>query len=295
MRVACIGEAMVELSFDAEGKAGVGFAGDTLNTAIYLKRAEPAFGVDYVTRVGADSFSARLLEFMESEGIGTGLIGRSETRNVGLYAIDVDGAGERSFTYWRGQSAAREMFEIGPPVLDDLMGFDLLLVSAITLAVLSDGARAALTAWLGDYRAAGGRVAFDSNYRPKLWASPAEAQNAIEALWRQTDLALPSVDDEMAIFGDASEEAVIERLTRWGVSDGALKCGASGPRSLGHAVHADYPPAQVVRDTTAAGDSFNGGYLAARLGGADQATALRAGHDLAAQVLGYPGAIIPRG
>ena len=47
-RVACIGEAMIELSVQGNS-ANIGVAGDTLNTAIYLKRSAPEIHVDYVT------------------------------------------------------------------------------------------------------------------------------------------------------------------------------------------------------------------------------------------------------
>jgi 2-dehydro-3-deoxygluconokinase len=52
------------------------------------------------------------------------------------------------------------------------------------------------------------------------------------------------------------------------------------------------PVAHVV-DTTAAGDAFNGGYLAARIAGLDIEHAVRAGHRLAGAVVQHRGAIIP--
>ena len=76
-------------------------------------------------------------------------------------------------------------------------------------------------------------------------------------------------------------------------SRGALKRGAQGPHSLGEQVTQSYPPASRVIDTTAAGDSFNGGYLAALQTGATQAEALMAGHRLASHVVGAKGAIVP--
>ena len=139
MKVACIGEAMVELSLSAEGTAAqVGFAGDTLNTAIYLKRAAPGLDVSYVTRVGRDAFSDRLREFIAAEAVGTKAIETSKTRNLGLYAISTDAAGERSFTYWRDRSAARELFQTGGAAdFSVLEHFDLLYLSAISLAILA--------------------------------------------------------------------------------------------------------------------------------------------------------------
>ena len=293
MKIACVGEAMVELSLGQDNQASLGFAGDTLNTAIYLKRAAPALDVSYVTRLGRDDFSTRLRNFVAAEEISVDRIETSETRQVGLYAISTDAAGERSFTYWRSQSAARQMFEGND--FSALDGFDVIYLSAITLAILPAGVRAGLAEWLEAFRARGGQVAFDSNYRPALWDGQEQAQNWIARFWGLSDLALPSVDDEMAIFGDADAAAVVGRLREFGVSDGALKQSPDGPLSLGEPVQARYAPANKVVDTTAAGDSFNAGYLAARLSGIGQAAALQAGHDLAAFVVGVKGAIAPKG
>jgi 2-dehydro-3-deoxygluconokinase len=294
--VACLGEAMVELSLSDEtpDQAGIGFAGDTLNTAIYLKRNAPGTDVAYVTKLGSDRLSDRMLAMMEGENLNTDLVLRSPTRMPGLYAIATDAAGERSFLYWRDTSAARALFQSPALALSDLASFDVLYFSAISLAILPEENRRDFLHSLAAYRAGGGLVAFDSNYRPRLWHGAETARRDVEAAWRATDIGLPSVDDEMALFGDPDADAVIDRLNRWGVTSGALKCGAKGPRSLDGAPAPDCPPAPRVIDSTAAGDSFNGGYLAARFSGQDQTTALAAGHALASQVVQHRGAILPR-
>lgn len=299
MKVACIGEAMVELSLDsgALGEARVGFAGDTLNTAIYLKRmAGSALQVSYVTRLGQDDFSRQMVAFMEAEGLGTETIARDPDRLPGLYAITTDATGERSFSYWREAAAARRLFQTGSGVdFTALLEFDVLFLSAITLAILPDNVRHALIAWLADYKTrTGGRVVFDSNYRARLWESPDTAREAIGAAWRVSDIALPSLDDEMAVFADADEAAVLARLRHCGITSGALKRGRAGPLSLADpGTEINFPPAAKVVDTTAAGDSFNGGYLAALLTGQSEAAALRAGHACACVVIGHHGAIVP--
>lgn len=294
--VACLGEVMVELTLDEQTpeSAGIGFAGDTFNTAVYLKRAAPALDVAYVTKLGQDSLSDRILGLMETEALDTSLVLKSPDRMPGLYAINTDQAGERSFLYWRDRSAARTLFE--PPALDlaDLARFDTLYFSAISLAVLPAPARDALFDWLPRFRAGGGRFAFDSNYRLRLWPDRQTAEATIERAWRLTDIALPSIDDEMALFGDVDAEAVIARLSAWGVTSGALKCGVDGPRALDGSSVDGFDPAPKVVDSTAAGDSFNAGYLAARLTGASEADALRQGHALARLVVQHRGAIVEK-
>lgn len=206
MKVLCVGEAMVELAVDAPGRQ-IGYAGDTLNTAIYLARGLGARGtVDYVTVLGRDPLSDRIADFAAAEGVGTGRIRRHPDRLPGLYAITLDAAGERSFTYWRDRSAARTLFEDGFAQLD---GADLIYLSGITLAILPPAVRLALL----DRLAAGpARVAFDSNYRPRLWEDAATARRVTEGAWRLAHIALPSADDEMALFGDASPMGVLARL-----------------------------------------------------------------------------------
>ncbi len=275
--------------------AAIGFAGDTLNTAIYLKRSAPETEVSYVTRLGADGLSDRMVSMIREEGIRTDLIGRDPDRLPGLYAISTDDAGERSFMYWRANSAARDLFSLGEPEIKHLSQFGVVYFSAISLAVLATSARERLLEWLPSYRESGGIVAFDSNYRPSLWRDQAEAQATVEAVWKNTDIALPSLDDEMALFGDQSEAEVLDRLWRFGVRSGALKRGHMGPLPLDRSpVIEEFGSVAEVVDSTAAGDSFNGGYLAARLRGRPEGACLLEGHALASRVIGVRGAILPR-
>ena len=302
LTIACVGEAMAELmlgSSDDEPPA-LGFAGDTMNTAIYLKRSlTDTYEVSYVSVVGKDTLSDRLVRRLQSESLNTDRIERSDDRLLGLYAITTDELGERTFSYWRSESAARTLFQDGDSInFNALAGFDVIYFSAISLAILPNHVRKAWIAELDSLRQNHNvTVAFDSNYRPALWESVTVAQEVISSAWRITDIALPSVDDEQALFNDADEASVLARLRGYGVSAGALKRGAIGPLSLSlseSAVVVDYTQASSVVDTTAAGDSFNAGYLSAVLSGQDEVSALKAGHDCALRVIAHRGAIIPK-
>jgi 2-dehydro-3-deoxygluconokinase len=296
-RIACIGECMIELGqLDlTAGSARVGFAGDTLNTAVYLSRL--GCGVSYVTNLGLDAFSTGMLAMFAAEGIDTSLIGQDPARLPGIYAIETDATGERSFRYWREASAARMLFSGVGACLEDLDGFDVLYLSGITLAILPPDIRHSLIAKAEAMKAAGRRIVFDTNYRPRLWPDEATARDAFAAMWAATSLALPSYDDEARLHPGEPPAGAAQRIAALGPDEVVLKNGAAGPLILagGTVQETRLPLAKRVVDTSGAGDSFNAGYLAARLAGAGPMDAATAGHRLAATVIGHHGAVIPRG
>ena len=218
-------------------------------------------------------------------------------RLPGLYTIRTDARGERSFTYWRSAAAARDMLR-GPraeQVGAALQGYDLLYLSGITLSILDPPQRAALVAIADRVRAHGGRVAFDSNYRPVGWPNPEAARAAFEEMLERVDIALPTLDDEQALFGVKDARECADRLRRRGVAEVAIKLGEAGCYLSSDEFTGDIraEAVEAVVDSTAAGDSFNAGYLAARLLGADPPGAARLGNRLAARVVAHPGAIVP--
>jgi len=199
LTIACIGEAMVELSINQQSDITLGFAGDTLNTAIYLKRLlSDSVELSYCTVLGREPLSVKLEEFIRSESLNTDYIRHSEDKTVGLYAIATDADGERSFSYWRNDSAARTMFQMHQSLDFRLLdNFDVLYLSAISLAILPASVRAALHDYIVELRKSKNTLfVFDSNYRPALWESQEVAQNCVAKFWSITDIALPSVDDE---------------------------------------------------------------------------------------------------
>ncbi|WP_368188498.1 sugar kinase [Aestuariibius sp. HNIBRBA575] len=296
-RIACIGEVMIELIAKPDGSARVGVAGDTFNTAVYLARALRGSDVSvaYVTALGTDPYSDRILDEINRHGIDASLVEQRDGQMPGLYAIDTDENGERSFSYWRSAAAARQLFSPGGTVsFRDLDGFDMVLFTGISIAILPAEIRDAVIRWAQNFSAAGGTIVYDSNYRPRLWENAQTARDVNAKMWRLADIALPSVDDEQALFSDANADAVAARLKGWNVTRGAMKRGPEGPLDL--AGEHVFEPSNVkinVVDTTAAGDSFNAGYLAAIALGQSSGQAMQAGHDLAGRVIAAPGAIIP--
>jgi 2-dehydro-3-deoxygluconokinase len=298
-RAAFIGECMIELRHQSPDLLRMSFAGDVFNAAAYLARSAPpeAVEVDLVTVTGDDPYSAAMRETWHAHRVGDRLARTLPGGRPGLYLIRLDAAGERTFYHYRGESAARRLFGPDQPDSADaaVVACDLVYLSAITLSIMTEQARARLLGVLAAARARGARIVFDTNYRPAGWPSAAAAAAAIAPVLRLTGIALPTLADDQAVFGDADAAACVTRLRGAGVREIAVKLGAEGCLVAGPAgepVHVPAARAVAVVDTTAAGDAFNGGYLAARLAGATPLAAARAGHALAAEVIATPGALL---
>jgi 2-dehydro-3-deoxygluconokinase len=286
---------MIEFSQSHDGSFRRGFGGDTLNTALYLAR----LGIDtsYVTALGDDGLSEDMLTAWRDEGIKTDLVIRASGRLPGLYMIERDARGERTFLYWRDRAPAREFFEYADQArLARLAQFDWLYLSGISLSLYGEAGRARLRECLAAVRHNGGRIAFDGNYRPRGWNDAATARRAFADILPHIDLALPTFEDEQALFGDENLDQCIARYRASGVDEIVIKRGARGCVIAIDGDRSELPPPKVVEpiDTTAAGDSFNAGYLAARINGASPRDAALAGHRLAGAVIMSPGAVIPR-
>ena len=294
-RIVAIGECMVEMAPVAtKGQFCLGYAGDTLNTAWYLRRLLGASDqIDYFTAVGTDAVSDKMIDFLQQAGIGTRYILRRDDKGVGLYMIQLQN-GERSFSYWRSDSAARSLAARPAPLQAALDGADLAYFSGITLAILPSEDRTRFLTVLRWFRDSGGRVVFDPNLRPKLWASPQEMTEAVMQAAAISDIALPSYDDEAQWFGDENPAATLERYLRAQGGCCVVKNGAD--RLLvaegGQRFGCDPNPDVRVVDSTAAGDSFNAGFIAARLQGAGLRDAVQVGASLAAQVVAKRGALV---
>lgn len=293
--IAGIGEAMIEFAPVREGLFRRGFAGDTLNTSWYLRRLLPdAFRISYATRIGMDAISNEFVAFVESAGIASNAISRDSERTLGLYTITLEGA-ERRFSYWRENSAARRLADDKDALAKVLSGAALIYLSGITLAVIGARGRENLQAVMVDARSAGARIAFDSNIRLRLWPDEASARSAIEQFLPLADVALPSFDDEKNLWKDGSPDATAKRLHDSGAKEIVVKNGAGEA-----VVYADGKvgmlkanPVADAADTTAAGDSFNAAYLAARCLGQPPLAACRFGHEVAGEVVRHPGALVP--
>jgi len=294
---------MVELSQMDDGSFRLSYGGDTLNTAIYLARLGVAVG--YVTALGDDPYSDDMISQWQAEGVDTRFVIRARDRMPGLYAIRTDEQGDRRFHYWRDASPARDLFRFpefaeSSAARKSLLDVDFLLLSGITLSLYSEDDRTELFDMLDAQRERGGKVVFDTNHRAGRWASNDTARDVYGEMLERVDLALPTLDDEMLLFGDEDAGECAARHHDAGVAEIAIKMGDHGcfvsrdREGEREAVQVPVSARRQAKDTTGAGDSFNGVYLAARLQGREPAEAAVMAHAIAGEVVMHAGAIIPR-
>lgn len=297
--IVSVGECMVEIAQAAEpDRMQLGFGGDTLNTAIYLARLlGDRARVSYMTRLGDDAYSKHMMEAWRSEGIDTGQVEVVPGRVAGLYAIRLDDSGERSFTYWRKEAPARELFTQGDVAdrIQTLSDADAVFFSGITLSIFPDEGRTSFLESLDSARRNGAMIVFDPNHRPVCWAAASEARQWYERAYRASTVAIAGLAEESEVFGDRSLEQTLSRLGAYGCSEVVVRDGvrSTAIRTQGETALVQPERAPIVRDTTAAGDSFNAGYMAGRIAGMTAKAAVELGHDIAAKVIQHPGAIIP--
>lgn len=296
-RAICVGEAIVELARGADGRFALASAGDTFNTAIYLARA--GVPAAFATALGDDPFSDAIVSLAKAEGIDTDLIVRVGGRLPGLALADAGKKGERRAHFWRDAAPANQLFELPQwtRIAESMTAARLIYFSGITLSLYSNTGVGRFLAAVELARSNGAKIAFDGNFRPDGWNGDlTRARTVFAEALKRVDIALPAYDDEAVLWGDPSPEATVERLQAFGVNEIVVKNGPGSALVANDGERAPVPvPETIVPvDTSAAGDGFNAGYLAARLAGRNAFDAATAAHKLAGQVIRHQGTIMPR-
>lgn len=289
------GECMIELMNSSSKTMKQSFAGDVFNTAVYLKRTFNDVNVHLVTAVGKDNFSLDMIQCFENENIGTDFVFESEDKIPGLYAIQLDDVGERSFTYWRENSAARQVMQhIDENAINALSQGDLFFFSGISLAVIEPQARTYFWAMIATLKTAGVNIVFDPNYRARMWDSQAQAKEQFEQAFLYADVLLPGVDDFEQLYSITTSKEVYDFCKQYQFDELVIKNGEAGIFAYlnEQAYHFQITPVEKVVDTTSAGDSFNGVYIGARTNGYTLSESIELAAKAAGFVIQHHGAIV---
>lgn len=290
-----IGECMMELSEDGNSYRRT-FAGDTYNSAVYAKRRHNDIDVQILTAIGTDPISQAMVAQWKRDHIGHDLVMTSKHAHPGIYAISNDEDGERSFTYWRRASAATELVSlINQDIKQKIAQFNTIFFSGITLAILTDEDKSIFLGLLVDLKAQGSTIAFDPNYRAALWQDKHQARHWMNKAYALADIALPGLSDHKEVYGHQDSEQVRSFLQEIECQEIILKAddtGIFGYQRNQPTVHQNIAVEPNPKDTTGAGDSFAGTYLAERLKGSSLTDALSISAEVASLVVQHRGAII---
>ena len=289
--IVCLGEPMIEFNRprDGDGRCWLqGFGGDTSNAAIAAARQGASVG--YLTSLGRDWMGDSFLDLWAAEGVDASCVSRHDSAPTGVYFV-THGAEGHKFDFLRKGSAASLMRPEQLPAAY-VAGARVLHLSAISQAI-SGEARKVCDAAIDTARAAGVRVAFDTNLRLRLWDLDT-ARRTIHATLARCDIALPSLDDSRQLTGLDSPDAVADFYLTLGPSLVALKMGGDGALIAGRDFRFRIPAHPVTAvDATGAGDAFDGAFLARLLAGDDPETAGRYANVAAALSTRDYGAVAP--
>jgi 2-dehydro-3-deoxygluconokinase len=289
----CMGEPMLEfnqLPAAADGTQHYleGHGGDTSNAAIAAVRQGARVGM--VTALGQDMPGDSFIRLWEREGVDTSCVLRADRYQTGVYFVTHDAAGHHFLHYRAGSAAA--MYAVPDVPLDAIARARILYVSGISQGISAsacDAVFAAVDVAVGN----GVKVAYDTNYRPRLWPA-ARAAAVMHATMARADYAFPGEEDVRTLTGLTDPDAMLDFYLRLGVRVVVLKMGGAGAYLATPDVRVRIPGHQVeVVDATGAGDTFCGSFLARVLAGDEPEVAARYANVAAALKCAGYGAVEP--
>lgn len=298
--IAVLGEVMIELAPAGAGLLKTGVAGDTYNTAVMLSQ----LGADvcYATALGDDNFSTDIRRAMQRHGLTTSAVLTLKAQQPGLYCISNSADGERSFSYWRQQSAARQAFQsevLFEQLLQAINHCTDIYWSGITLSLMSDGVLSRWLQFLQQLRNRGGRVYFDTNFRAALWQGRTGKLISYQAALLHCDYFLPSLEDCQSIWECESLTQALDQLqSLLPVSGPAPVVCLTAQQQVfwlegGTIKEFSLKFSEQMLDATGAGDAFSGALIAAIQQGIAAPQAVPIAHQAASVVVQHQGAILP--
>jgi ribokinase len=268
----------------SELRAG-GSAANAALAASYLGSTSRLLSV-----VGDDAAGVWLREQLCDLGASLEVCPAATTLSVGL----IHSCGERTFFTTRGHLEQLSYELVRPRLAPAPAGRAAALLSGVFLTPLLRGSYPRL---IDDLAALGYQVALDTNWPPQDWSAALRAE--VGRWISKCDHVLLNDLEVRSLADEPDLQRAIARLTPLLKPAATLvvKTGASGAMGVeqGRRVECSAPQVEIF-DTIGAGDSFNAGYLLARLEGADLATSVARGCRAASAIISrFPRHSIARG
>ena len=293
MRICSIGECMVEFSNIQKDIYKLGYAGDTANSAIYLSRlgAKSSF----VSCIGSDDFSNKMLTFLKKERVQTHNIYKSKSKTIGLYVIKNKRNGERNFFYWRSNSAAKTIFEnMSHKILfDQISKYDAVYFSGITLSIYNQKSISKFYKVLRLLKEDGIQIYFDFNVRLKNWESKKIAQQTILKFSLISDIIFMTKDD-LDNLDFKNYKNIIKKKFKNKITIFRSGYGDVEVYNKSYFEKYKFNFNKKVKDTTGCGDAFNACFIYNYFTNKKIEKSLKLAHRLGKTVANFKGAIIDK-
>lgn len=210
----------------------------------------------YLTKVGGDGFGDFLIEALNGEGVDTSHILRSDKYDTSLAFVSFKEGGEREFSFYR--KAAADLHFTAEEFKDiEFEKGDILEFGSVALKTAE--AKRAHLALIEKAKKAGATVCFDPNLRFNLWDSASELKDAVNEFLPYADVVKVGADELDFLTGGSIEAVFAGGLKILLVTDGGK--GAKLYLADGREFACNGYKVKAV-DTTGAGDSFFGGFIA---------------------------------
>ena len=239
----------------------INFGGDTYNSAVYFSRlTNNKTNTFYSTALGKDNFSKKMISRFKNENIKCDYIRTDGENPPGLYSIEINEKGERSFSYWRDQSPSKYIFlgSKGKKLVKDINNADVFYYTGISAGILDEKQRKDLIK-IGSTATICG---FDFNYRSQLHYNKKVSQLLFNEINNRVDIHFVSFDDARELFKIKNPLEIFEIINeKKNLILIRYKNSIIFKNKQQEIKTVTVPHGEVV-DTTAAGDAFNGSFLA---------------------------------
>lgn len=255
-QVWCLGDAVVDLLPEGDGRLMQCAGGAPANVAVGIARLEGKSG--FIGRVGQDPFGKFMYDTLRQEKVNTDYMTFDEAQRTSTVVVALDDEGERSFTFMVRPSA--DLFLQA----DDLPAFRQgEWLHSCSIALSAEPSRTTTLLAMQRVREAGGFVSFDPNIRTDLWQDPQMLQRCLERAFALADVV--KLSEEELAFMTASTDLRVAMKTlaeRFAIKLLLVTQGKAGVQALfqGDIFHYSSEPVTSV-DTTGAGDAFVAGLL----------------------------------
>ena len=255
-RVWCLGDAVVDLLPDGEGRLLQCPGGAPANVAVGIARLHGNSG--FIGRVGGDPFGHFMKQTLQQENVDISCMRLDVAQRTSTVVVSLDSQGERTFTFMVRPGA--DLF-LDVNDLPDFQPAEWL--HCCSIALLQEPSRTATLTAMQRIRASQGFVSFDPNIRLDLWPQQAALRDAIDQALQLANVVKLSEEELTFISGcQAMDEGMVLLAKRFSISLLLVTQGSAGVRTWYNGLLTHYPATAVNSvDTTGAGDAFVAGLL----------------------------------